>query len=355
VPAAMAWEKGISWWKEKDYFWHDYLLISYMYGKQLTNKGATLRELLSIPKQTKLFLDSGGFSIMTKNLSYSDYTWEKVLEWQEAQDADYAFTLDIPPYVGDYNLSVAQIPKEKMQMRMENSVKYSLQMLRHKKDDLKLLFVTHGKQWEDISYYMDLIERNKDGVVFDGFAVSPKPAIDIVGLITQTFQIRERFGEQLIHILGVSGFNTIPICVYLNVFSFDSISYIMGNKTREYRLPIDLKMKLYFGESKQSNIKELPCTCPVCRKHTVSDMIHDKSQSGFRISLHNLYWILYFTRVCNKLRNDTELFRTFVKRNCSPKVLIYLDFIDYAKENGIEKAYKKFVLNNKTSDLSSYI
>lgn len=186
-------------------------------------------------------------------------------------------------------------------------------------------------------------------VDFDAWSVKPHPSNDVFKIAQAGIFAMEHLDHPL-HLLQVSGTNTMAMVIYLSKYykhpiTYDSSSYARGCIGREYTLPYNLGMSLSFGNQEGDNhrIDELPCMCPVCVKIKANELWQEGSLPGALIALHNLWWYIVYSKTLNTLVDDEELFKKFVSANCNEKTLTAMEFVDYYMETGdAEKAVEKY-------------
>ena len=248
-------------------------LFSYRYVRHLDP--VSIKQRLGLPATTRLWIDSSGFQIGTKqspNLSAFD-----VFDFQR-YCSDVAFTLDVP---GD----------------LEQTYKNALLTLSYSRgfdDQLKLYAVITHTGNLDAAYQL---ARKFDEREFDGIAVGtliPYGTANMNNLASLLVTVRKAASKP-IHVLGVGGYDMLYLLALLDVESFDSSKFLGGAKWREYHLPQG--GMLYIGnryDSKNPRKKaisgRLPCECPVCRQFgSVEFFQQSKAESVAYLALHNFY------------------------------------------------------------------
>jgi 7-cyano-7-deazaguanine tRNA-ribosyltransferase len=85
-----------------------------------------------------------------------------------------------------------------------------------------------------------------------------------------------------VHLFGCGHPMVLGMAVLLGCDFFDSASYVKFAKDGRFLFP--------FGTRRLEDLHELPCTCPVCSKHSVSDLSELYKVGDYKpIALHNLY------------------------------------------------------------------
>ena len=241
-------------------------------------------------KDVVLFLDSGGFTILRKNLLLNPI---EILRFQEESGANIASTLDYP-------ISPQMSYHEKIE-RTKKTISNALTMLSKKqKDDLKLYASVHA--WDYHSARM--IAKKLSNYQFDGFAIGS--LIPIRGNYSKIVEIvcgiKNILKNKTIHCFGFSGIDGIYMAGLLGIDSFDSTTYLTYAKYRHYILPQTGK-RICLGQrvktEKRYYLDELPCSCPICSRYTVDDFIEDTSKAVGLLSFHNLYVLVSYVKLVN--------------------------------------------------------
>lgn len=96
-----------------------------------------------------------------------------------------------------------------------------------------------------------------------------------------------------VHLFGAGHPLVFPLAVALGCDFFDSSAYA--------KYANDDRMIFYWGTEKLGDLTELPCSCPICTKYTVSDLKKmEKKDRILEIAKHNLY--VSFAEI-KKIRN----------------------------------------------------
>ena len=340
-------EYGLSWWKDDCFYKYPYLLVSAAYGKDIRN----FREKYEIDKDVLFVGDSGGFQAVTQD---KDLDALEVLRWME-DNCDVGFILDRPPYEDDGTSFFGNIVDfdKHMETTRQNT---ELMTTKKRNKHLKLYGVIQGNTYPRINQWYNTM---KDFEV-DGWSLAPKPSSDIFNIALYGIYAIQNL-DTPIHLLAVSGVQTMIIVAYLSKFynhkiTYDSSSYASGCIRKEYLLPYDISLKMSFGTylAKSHTVKEVPCTCPVCSKIDIQDLWKEGSLSQALISLHNLYWYIMYSKTLGAIVEDDELFSAFIANRCNKKTLKAIEFVDYYMEVGdVEKAVKKYqpYMSNQTEHI----
>jgi len=345
-------EYDMKFFTKDSHYEHNVALQSCYYGIYGVGKNAStnFREMIGYPKDKILVGDSAGFQIASFKIRGQPCKIQPIdsLRWQE-ENCDIMMNLDIPP-----TLDKAPTYDEFKASLEESAKNFELFEKERKNYKAKLLNVLHG---ENIKLMEIWYERVKD-FKFDGWAIGMKPPWDPM-IQAMGFMFLWEKGEfekesfKWLHFFGTSGKHVVPTIVYAASklqhigVTYDSSSYNIGSIYRTYYMPFDIGPNFSFGEKfKKINphLKELPCQCPVCRTVVdIEDLNRTDIYAGTLISLHNLYQYIYYNNLLNNIVNDKEKFLEYLRAiNINEKTLKSIEFIDFAIENGVYNAVKKF-------------
>lgn len=329
---------NLSWWDEQSFFKHNALLCSAFYGmKDCWN----YREEYKIPKDFLLIADSGGFEQATQKIRIEPIN---VLKWQE-NNANIAFILDVPP-INPENLQPIQDLQTFTKYAEATKRNADIAQRNRTNNDMKLYYVLQGNTKQK----MDLWIKDVDLSHYDGLAVGPKPPNDPLQIALHGCYAKDK-GIKIGHVLLGTGYNSVPIIVYLSKklfpLTFDSSSYGKGARTMSYDIPSH-RLDIKFGKSFNQNLKNLPCDCPVCSNISIPDFQTGKSVSGALISLHNLYLYIKHIEFLNNIVEDEELYLRYITKYCTKKTVSAFNFINSYLEKGFDDTYKIFFRQQNT-------
>ena len=336
---------GFSWWTKESPFYYPRILVSAFYGMK---SGHFFRDEYQIGKDTLFIGDSGGFQIATnrkKGRNLKGLTPIKVLEWLKT-NCDIGMALDIPPTLGGEQPSDQEYQWAKDTLVANNNV-YE----RHR-DDLKCYNILHGETDERMQDWYDSVKDTS----FEGWAVGLKPSSHPILQARGLGFMAENDHMENIHVLGASGFDVIPLFAHagksIKNLTYDSSSYNRGVIERQYLHPLNLKGKMHFGTKPKSETKgtvsntrlsAMPCNCPVCTSVDPKQMYDEGSQAGSLISMHNLYWYLFY---CDSMKimaeGDQTVFRNYVDSQCKPTAVLSMDIFD-AKMNNDDAEFERLM------------
>ncbi|UCG69756.1 MAG: tRNA guanosine(15) transglycosylase TgtA [Thermoplasmata archaeon] len=111
-----------------------------------------------------------------------------------------------------------------------------------------------------------------------------------------------------VHLFGAGHPMVFGIAVLLGCDFFDSASYAKYAKDGRLLFPD--------GTRKLEDIKELPCTCPICSEHSVKDLTDMQENGDFRaLAMHNLYVLFGEMRRIRQVMFEGRLWE-YVEKKC---------------------------------------
>jgi len=216
------------------------------------------------------FADSGGFIYKKYRLTLKP---ERVLEIQEKMGVDIASTLDYP----------IQCKALSENSNIAHTIKNAKLALSLRKDSKMLLFAS-------VNGYDPIVLRNgvkhlKKQGSFDGFAIgSLMPRYSNYRLLVDLILAAKlETGNTPIHVYGLGSPLIVHLLIYLGVDSFDSSYFVVASGKRNFSVP-------GYGRTEIRDLhdSESLCQCPVCQKHSLSEL----RKSRELLTLHNL-WTLW--------------------------------------------------------------
>lgn len=279
---------------------HDKALISAYYASRFARHN--LREKLVLNKQVTLFMDSGGYQIFSRNLSFSPEDTISVLRYQEENEANLAATIDFP-----YQRKKTSILEG--WRRIEISVKYALLALKYRRmDNLKLYAVLHGWDLLTVKKVTSILAKHE----FDGFCLGAPLMKDkvnskstyLLNLVQMVYGVKEVIGEKPLHIFGVGNSPAIHLLAKLGVDSFDTLRYLHSAKYREYMLPQGSYVMVGRSAKSGRKIKHLPCSCPICLNVDAAMLSMNGSKPGALLAMHNLLTLLNLVKLINTAKQE---------------------------------------------------
>ncbi len=278
--------------------------------------------------------DSGAFQLMQyKKISVTN---REIVEFQDRIGVDIGVILDIPG-LGDRET-------------MKKNIDVTVERAREVEDILKNSKTTWAAPIQG-GIFEDLRKHSAQQMVdlgFDYFAVG-----SVVPLLNR-YRFHDAFNalvwsrevipwDKPVHFFGAGHPMMFAFGVALGADVFDSAAYALFADKGKY-LTVD-------GTKDINEMKELPCSCPVCSTHTVDDL----KKSKRLLALHNLYvTIEEIKRIKEAIREGT-LWELLEKRaRAHPKLYnAFLRFADYANYlEGKDRISKRrfFVLSTEVTN-----
>lgn len=312
----------IAWYTKDSIIHHRRVLISYAHRPD-----KPLREIFN-DEGVKILGDSGGFQAVQLKM---DINANDVIKWQN-ENCDIGITLDRPPLSDLVNISKEAWHKgNEFDKYMRISNDNANLMMNKRRQDLKLYLALHG--YDEATRTRWLEDGLKEYQDWDGYAIACKPNSDIE-LLADWLLFAKRHRLRNLHFLAISGANTLPIMVYMSKYFdniyFDSSSYSMGSRQRQYFLPFSVKGKLTFSTQKDNKgIPEtLPCDCGVCSKIRDTSIFSNPDTgtglAGWLCNMHNIIQTQRYISLLSGIVHDREIFAKIVGKNVM-EIISYLD------------------------------
>lgn len=265
-------------------------------------------------KHTTLMVDSGGYQLLHGQTGFIKP--ETVIETHNAH-ADMGMVLEIP--VPD-NASPELAKKLAWVQRKNTDV-----MLKHKRDDLRLINIFHGFYPEIYKMYRAEVERDEIDIAAFGF---PRKGTNQLGGIRKVVDLMTMPGKKYkhYHILGISDLVKILPLLWLTkmgaaeLITADSSTHVRNAANGKYllfhtvRSPLQ-KIEVSRSFSKPSRYTTLPCGCPVCSRLKYADTIpHIPGSLMTRLlTFHNLLEHMKFFNTLSQLVEQVGSINEFMK------------------------------------------
>ncbi|MFA5394916.1 MAG: hypothetical protein WC346_02745 [Methanogenium sp.] len=368
-----------SWWTENPIFSYNAMLMSayHSIGRFESKDGQTARERFGVRDDVLIFGDSGGFQVLQASNGDLDAPNIKevlspinVLRWQESC-CDIGMTLDIPlPRTG----AVPGMPEkgytpDLYEKRLQESADNAIKMLTNRDKEakhFKLFNCIHGNDYKDMMRWYDVTTREGE---FDGFSLATSTDMKDLLALRLGFAMEHSVGKPF-HLLGISSPQALALIAYANrkylktQIYYDSSAASTGRMIRKYMLLWDMMSNgITMGEEsprydtmREWEIESFGCPCPACSAlREMSDLWTKKTISGILITIHNLFWMTYYTKFINWYVCCDDEFIPYVRRitrapveedanGCVPTkdskswVIRYMAFLDRVNDVGLEKA-----------------
>jgi 7-cyano-7-deazaguanine tRNA-ribosyltransferase len=245
--------------------------------------------------------DSGGYQV----LEYGDLEigYKDVAAFQADIGSDLAVTLDRPT-------GYPQTRKRAM-----DTVKYSLK-------NAKATLVEFGDRrtvWVGPvqgGLYGDLVRRSAKDMVDAGFDYvalgSPVQVMEhymFTDLVKMIMAARRAIPYATpLHLFGAGHPLTMSLAVALGCDTFDSASYILFARTGRYMTRS--------GVATLQSMKYLPCSCPVCTRTSVKDLLElEHNERTKQLSTHNLYVLREELEACKEAISEGRLWDLVEERS----------------------------------------
>lgn len=334
--------KKMFWWLPEGFFQHKCLLISAFYGMKMDRVlKHPIRKELYVPKSIDVWGDSGGFQ--ARELG-EIITNETVLDWYE-NNCDYAFVQDYPEKFiklrkqlknHEIDLGEDDLHKKMAEFQAESNVDF----IKAKLTKCKIYNILHGRNLDQIENWFDTTKNDK----MYGWAFSI--SVDIFSVAFVLAYLYNKGIKKNIHVFGCSGLDVIPIIAYASKWieniTFDSSSWSIGARYKKFFNPLNIRGRVWIGNNSTSKYSKLPCNCPVCSNITNASLMYKGNAiSSMLLSLHNLYYMLWYTdRLRDFMQVETD-YRDIVKFEFNEEVNHALDYLDLAMVD-FAKANRKF-------------
>lgn len=242
-----------------------YHILKYSYRDRILEEG--IHQVLQTEKP--VYIDSGGFQYMKKGIELDPLD---VLRYEEQMGCDIGITFDYP--------ILPDMKEEEKKMRLERSIRSANLMLVEKKTDMQLYGAIHGSNPQEITGYMNRLEKGFSGYGI-GSLVPRKNQIH--HLVDMIYHVRQKTDKPL-HCFGITGFPALFALSYLGVDTFDSWAYVVASAYKEFVHPVTLSRVK--GIKSVSRLPE--CDCSICEQFSHKDMVRADSDSEIILALHNL-------------------------------------------------------------------
>jgi len=306
------WSVAEHWRKDNPYFFYDNVFVSpFVTGMKTTRKK-------DFPEASLVYADSGGYQFAShkapKNISVLD-----ILRWQESI-ADVAFTLDYPAYsyISESD-NIIYYPEKDFLKNMEHSNKNAWLMLEAQENpNMQLWGVVQGGNGTDQKRWYDALtkEHTFPGYTFPmSSTITPRAKDDWVSQLKFAKEVGTNF-----HFLGRSEPLLVLVIAKLaqkmkKFYTYDTASAAMGLMQGKYTMPFFLSALNFTKKNLTDQVKldmnEHPgCSCPVCQKHTVGEIINTYGL----LLLHNVWVRVEWNKLCNGFVKDDDIFNDLVNK-----------------------------------------
>ena len=263
--------------------------------------------------------DSGGYQV----LEYGDLEvgYRDVASFQSRIGSDVAVTLDRP----------TGYPQERSVAR--DTVDYSL---RNALATLKE-FGEEGTVWVGPvqgGLFSDLVAKSARSLAAAGFQFlalgSPVQVMEsymFADLVRMVMAARRSIPYSLpLHLFGAGHPLTMALAVAMGCDTFDSASYVIFARTGRYMSRS--------GVMTLKTMKYLPCSCPVCARTSVSELLAlDHQERTRQLSMHNLWVLREELEACKEAISEGRLWDLVEERSMAhPKLReAFLELTKYSE------------------------
>ncbi len=250
-----------------------YILMK-RYGDSVIEKG--VHRFLDF--EGVVMTDSGAYQILV--YGEIEATPREVVEFQEKIGSDIATILDVPT---GWNVS-----RRRAEETVETTIRRAEELFKYKsREDVLWVGPIQG------GLYLDLVKesaRRMSTLPFQIYALGSPTALmenylftDLVDMIVSA---RRHIPESCpFHLFGAGHPFMLALAVALGCDLFDSAAYAIF--AREGRYMTD------WGTVRLSDLRWLPCSCPVCAENTPKDLMELPEEERFKaLARHNLYTCL---------------------------------------------------------------
>ncbi len=264
--------------------------------------------------------DSGGYQV----LEYGDLElgYKDVARFQSAINSDLAVTLDRPTgYPQKWSTAVG-------------TVDYSLKNAEATLNE----FAESQTTWVGPiqgGLYPDLVRRSAKSLVAAGFRFlalgSPVQVMEnymFADLVNMVMAARRAVPYSMpMHLFGAGHPLTMSLAVALGCDTFDSASYVIFARTGRYMSRS--------GVMTLKSMKYLPCSCPVCSKTTVKELLElDHLERTRLLSVHNLFILKEELEACKEAIAEGRLWDLVEERSMAHPRLreAFLEMAKYSED-----------------------
>jgi len=248
-------------------------IIRRRYGDLALRMG--VHGLLGVEKP--VMTDSGAYQLM--EYRSVDVDPVEIVKYQERLGSDIGVILDIPTRYG--------APRRVVEAEVRETVRRAkLSLEARERDDMILVGPVQG------GTHLDLVAwsaRELSKMGFEMYGIGGPTQImeqyryeELVDLIATAKSHLPP--ERPVHLFGAGNPMMLSLAVALGVDTFDSASYAHYAR--------DLRYMLSDGVVRVERLRDLPCSCPVCRRYDVETFLSlPREELEREIALHNLYVI----------------------------------------------------------------
>jgi tRNA-guanine family transglycosylase len=275
------------WWNTRSPFKYRYAFASYPNLRECRR----LREEFGFDSDVILYSDSGGYSLLTRDMSIDPYD---LARWYNESDVDFAMALDYPPYADPRKNAVIEFDR-----RLEFTVQSSKILVDNVKSSVRLYAPLHGvnfKQYEVWRQAMLLVTDD-----WFGWALGVAPVDDPNAVLRLIRYLESIKNDKPVHF-----FESGDAVCFLLVARYASKRGLLvtvdsmyassaARRGRKYVTPLGRMVNV--GPEQENALASLDCLCPVCQRYGPDSVRHDYEL----LDLHNTYLVVWRARLLNAI------------------------------------------------------
>ena len=309
------WNVAEHWHKANKYFYYGQIFVSpFVTGMKTTREK-------DFPEAEYVVADSGGYQF-TSDKAPPKVSALDVLRWQEGI-ADVGFTLDIPAYsyksrVKEYTHYTKDVFDKYMKLSNDNAWSM-LEAQENKK--FQLWAVCQGSTYKDIKRWYEHLTKEH---TFPGYTFPMSSTVTrryATGDVGDDWLGQLRFAKEVgtnFHFLGRS--EPLLVLVYAKLaqkmkklYTYDTASAAMGLMQGKYTMPFFLSALNFTKTTEPVKLDKDAhpgCSCPVCQKHTVGEII----KTYGLLLLHNVWVRVEWNKLVSGFVQDDDIFDDLVNK-----------------------------------------
>ncbi len=225
-----------------------------------------------------IMTDSGAYQLMVyKDVEISN---REILEFQDKIGVDIGVILDIPVAKGSRDVRKRAIDETYRRALEAKDLGFL--------DDEKTIWIgpIHGAPIPSlVKYSVDLMTKLPFKMYAMGSVVPLMEDYQYIQLIKAALVAKKYLPSNApVHLFGAGHPAAFGLFVLLGFDTFDSASYALYARDDRYFTP--------HGTYRLQDLKELPCSCPVCSTYTASELMDmEPAERAHHLAMHHLYVI----------------------------------------------------------------
>lgn len=307
------------WAKSSEYYLSDLQAVMISYAQihkkpqlRLRMMSEGIRSVLSIPDETKVYLDNGSYNLSRTGGDAPIAAYEEFVEKTKP---------DWKPIPQDF------IPSPKMSLAKQTNCLEKTMAVNVAFEHDGFVPVVHISRV--FNKYLSELKKNEKlmakksialGGIVPNLLRTPK-ALAHKTLLRSLKNLRKEFSDKAIHIFGVGGISTLHLAASLEIDSADS----SGWRNRAARGIIQLPGKsersiadLGSWKGRQLSEEESTlletCGCPPCKKYGIEGLTVPKSKGFYNRATHNLWVLLQENKWIEEKQSDGTYWSSYEAR-----------------------------------------